>query len=225
MIWRADTTGGCCPDAVREHLRGQLMDQVGGRLSNPTLLDDVAAALAATWRNDLQGIALPPDSLLLMAARTLWRVGEPDAARALTDGVAGEVDASRRLLELVEAGGPTLSACIGLGSRVLRPARMAAAGGGPCWTLDLAGLTTPSGELAELGVPVRVRRILTRTAEIWDRTDGGGVLGIARPPPRAASHLARLIRREIPDLCRLVLERLQADRGWIRCPSVCRLGL
>lgn len=225
MIWQASSPGGGDHAAMCAYLRAQLADWTRGRLLERSRLDDVAAVVAVAWRQDLRGIPLPPDALALMAARALWRIGEREAVRALAEGLSGASGDAGRLLELVESGGPSLPACIGLGARVLRPARSASAGADPCWTLELAGLTTPAGDLAEIGLPVRVRRVLAGTAEIWDRTSGGGWLGIARPPPGAADHLARLIRRDLPGLCRLVLARLQAERGWTRCPAVGRAGL
>ena len=225
MIWSVESDPSPVRDAVREHLRGQLQGDVGGRITHPSILDDVAAVVATAWQEDFRGTALPPGALSLMAVRTMWEVGEVDAARALMDGMTRQVDEAERLWELVEAGGPTLLACVGLGAGILRPSRTAIGGDSPCWTLDVTCLTSSAGHLAELDLPARLRHILARTAEIWDRAAGGGVLTIARPSRQASAHLARLIRDEVPGVCRLIFQRIQADRGWGRCPAVYRQAL
>lgn len=225
MIWKAEPAESCTRDAVREHLCHHLGEHIGGRITHPGVLEDVAAVLATAWQQDFNGLPLPPGSIFLMAARTMWGVGEVEAARALTYAMTPEAEEADVLLGLVKAGGPSLSACVGIGGGMVRPSRSAVSGDGPCWTLNLTCLSSSAGDLAELALPARVNRILTRTAEIWDETGGTGVLGISRPLAPGRVHLNRLFREEIPGICRRILERIQPERGWHRIPAICRLEL
>lgn len=171
----------------------------------PDYLPAVAAAIADVWANDLARRPLPADMLPLLASRALWRIGEQDAARGL-------LNTESALGRLLETGGPSLSACGHLASRVMRPVDSAMAVTGPAWALNVERLGAVS---MELGLFQRVRTVLEQVAEVWDADSGKGVL---------------LIRCDsgVPGLSvyvQSVVERIGLRRGWRSTPDIVRAEL
>lgn len=205
MIWTAPVSEDPDRAAMELHLTRHLATAYPNAKDVPDCLPAVAAAIADVWVHDLARSPLPDDFLPLLASRALWGIGEQDAARGLLKD-------STHLGGLVERGGPSLSACAHLATRVMRPVESSMVDAGPAWALDVARLGSISMELALFQ---RVRAVLEQVAEVWDKGFGRGVLLLRGPVD--APGLAAYIEE--------VLGRIAIQRGWKATPEIVRAAL
>ncbi len=205
MIWAAPVSEDPDREAMESHLTRHLGSAYPNGKEMPECLPEVAAAITDVWAHDLARSPLPADMLPLLASRALWGIGEREAARGL-------LKESTHLGGLVESGGPSLSACAHLASRVIRPVDSSMVDSGPAWALDVARLGSISMELALFQ---RVRAVLEQVAEVWDAHCGLGVLFLR----------GRAVVPGVTAYVQEVLGRIAGQRGWQATPDVVRAEL
>ncbi|MCX7590126.1 MAG: hypothetical protein N2255_00715 [Kiritimatiellae bacterium] len=116
------------------------------------------------------------------------------------------------------------------GTGLVQPAVWNVAGDGELWVLDVCRIISPNHEFLELSVLSSLNIILDAMAEVWDRTDGHGTLGLRRTGLRhVGAGQTRLVGQErelaaqITDHCRWKLEQLSRTREWQTTPVVINL--
>lgn len=137
------------------------------------------------------------------------------AIRALTS--IGEELAARRLVLL--------------GSGVVRPSEWEVAGDSTVWVLDLKPLLDSGGAVLEMDLFNSLNRILDAIGDVWDDSDGRGVLGLMHlgdcggmAHENGKSMKADLIA-EVKAACDRKLRCLRDAKGWRDLPDVISLNL
>jgi len=169
-----------------------------------TTVEEVARAVEFFLHQQGAGQIIDSRSLNLLASQALHSVGEGRAARSL----------------------------VLFGTGMVRPASWEISGSRDMWVLDLREMTVRSDALLELIVFNGLSIVLDSIADIWDESDGGGVLGLRHVfstargllgPADAAA--ARDLESEIIRLCAERLQKQGVERGWTSCPEVVNLDL
>ena len=208
MIWIPQHRDADRQAALIAHLAGTIADcaSEGGVCADPDEAAELASAVAAYLEAETGSIeGIDAGYLVLLAVQAMSSVGEPDTARRL----------------------------LVFGSGLVRPAEWEVTGGGDIWTLDLRRMMFAGDAPIELLFFNTLAMIVESLAEVWDATDGNGVLGLRHVYDSAVALLGdqrpeqalNAIAREIKDTCRTRLERAQRERGWDAVPRVMNLDL
>lgn len=211
MIWLAPRMEDADREAVRSYVRGLLGRAWPAGNDDSAPLDEAAAVWTEIWDRDLQRRPFPDGVPMLLGARMLWRLREPQGARRLLIWWAGEVW-SAWYTPLVQRGGPCLAAGAVLGAGILQPAPSSLGPAGSAWRLDAERLRGRDGGAWELGFRVRLRRVLEECGEVWDGVSGRGLLIIDGALTGAETAYAAD-----------VLRRVRLRRGWDAAPDIVRL--
>lgn len=131
----------------------------------------------------------------------------------------GDADAARRLLVL--------------GTGLVRSARWDVSRGQSMWILNLRAMTVQDDMCLDIFFYTCLNIVLDATADIWDATDGVGVLGLRHVCETAEgllggnSHkaLVQEVGRQIIDACRQRLEKIRDTRGWNGIPEIMNLDI
>lgn len=193
-----------------------------------------AAAVAAFLADTTSAQAVSSEYLLMLTARALWGVGEVPAAERLAKAKAGALNFSSRYLEAVFAEKISLSAWQALYvSRLVRPVGFFSLGGKTLWVIDMPKLASLCSPIWELSLARTIQLVLSHLADIWDETQGEGLLGLSQTREAAAALLAtsatsvksRRLAQEIKRQVWIWLDSLKGKRGWRTVPSLINLHL
>lgn len=202
MILDPDISTDAEPSPLVSYLTAE-MDACGGTGSlSPSQLQNVAEAVEV-YLQDRQKTVVEANHLVLLASRALKSLGEADSARRL----------------------------FLYGSGLVRPSEWAVTAGRDMWVLDLQQMTFKTDALIELLFFNSLRTVLSGTADIWDATQGQGVLGLQNVCSVATKLLGSTTRSastlsdEIADTCTRTLARISTERGWTHVPDVLSLDL
>lgn len=118
------------------------------------------------------------------------------------------------------------------GSGLVRPAEWEVTGGDAIWTLDLRRMSVRDDVVLELVFFNSLNIILSSIAEVWDATEGHGVLGLRHVCTTASallgggkSRAVTALADEIRDACEAKLGQVQAERNWRYVPDIMNLDL
>lgn len=119
------------------------------------------------------------------------------------------------------------------GSGMVRPSEWEVTGGSEVWTLDLKQMTVADATSLELVVFNTLNIVLDSVTDVWDASNGNGVLGLRHVCDTAAgllgvsrnSKAVADLSNEIVRVCGLKLEKVGRSRGWETCPQVMNLDL
>lgn len=204
MIWAPEQTLEEGTTDVVDGLLDELHTLCGDVLpADGDKLEDIACAIEDAIR-DRDGVeALDSDAVLSLAARALSSIGEDDAARRL----------------------------FLFGSGMVRPSDWNITGDQTLWVLDLALVASRPDPLLELCLFGTLDRILESISDVWDETDGRGVLGLAHMTaalggryglPRA---MGSVTVGEILAACATKLRGIGREKGWREVPEVLSLDI
>lgn len=233
MIW--NYTNEPPADPLVKHIQAELTDAgiTHTGAVGETARHAAAEAVAAFLRHEGR-TTVASEYLLMLTARALWAVGDEYAARRLVDSVGRTLDFSRHYADAACTAGVTLDEwAFFFTSRAVRPAKFPSLGGDTLWVLDMAKLVSSPAPGLEMGVLRAIQAALARLADIWEDTDGNGLLGLSRlhqasglilaAPPTARK--SRRLAKELTKYCWSCLEVLRMRHGWTRQPGLVCLDL
>lgn len=191
-------------DAPSSALTQYLTDHIRSVSANDDMLQNQAPHVAEAVTQYLgNATVVDTDRVILLASRALKSMGEPGAARRLVLHASG----------------------------LVQPAEWDVRSGQLMWVLDLDQMTVKIPGLIELTLFNCLRALLQATADLWDVTNGQGVLGLQNIR-RVAARLTRdpeifptALESEIAGMSADSLRRLATTRGWSHCPDVLLLDL
>lgn len=202
MIWNPKQMGATPLPAI-EDLVEELSALCGATLGDDIdKLADVAVAVEATLEEQASDVAQAPGMVVALASKALWAIGETRAARRL--GL--------------------------LGAGVILPTEWNVAGGATMWVVDLRPLWPRDGVLMELQVLGSLDMVLDCMADVWDDSDGRGILGLRHLEDVASRMNRRKSGRrawesEILAGCAARLRTIGAMRGWRVRPDLMALHM
>ncbi|NQU40712.1 MAG: hypothetical protein HQ523_12220 [Lentisphaerae bacterium] len=166
---------------------------------------EVARAVECFIEHDCSETRLDARALVLMTSRGLESVGRAGVAR-------------RFLLH---------------GTGLVKPSEWEVSRGDTMWVVDLKQLTVLDGAPLELIFFTGLGIIIETLSDIWDSTQGRGVLGLRNVCSTAemllgyGGKLAEIVSLsgEIQRHCHDRLDRLCRDRGWQERPEIMNLDL
>ena len=206
MIWDPTITSGGQNSVIASYIMDELGEVCGRDLVvNPSNVEELAGAIESFLKNNGSSAAVDSKYLVMLASRALSSIGEKRAAQRL-------------LL---------------FGTGLIRPAEWEITNGESMWVLDLKQITVKNDVFLELVFLNSLHIILESIADIWDESDGHGVLGLrniccvassllgAQGKTKKISSLAGEIKR----LCDRKLEQIGDERGWSEFPHVMNLDM
>lgn len=205
MIW--DPHSG---DATAATIVSQICTELetagaAGMLLPPGHIEELAQAVGYFLEEQGSGGAADSRYVVMLASKALSSLGECEQARRL----------------------------FLFGTGLIRPSEWDVTGDDAMWVLDLRQMTVHSDASIELLFFCSLNIVLDSIAEVWDRTDGHGLLGLRHVcsaacallgEPGAKKAVAPLVE-EIKDLCRRKLGQIGAERGWHDTPKVMNLDI
>lgn len=196
-----------------------VVDRADGREPDEALSAEVAFAVAETLVNECGSILVRRSDLTFLIAKSLWSVGEDVRARSCFEKLHTGNPLSIDAVCNQDSSLLIWQACF---SRGLLRELPQAPGGGATWVLDCAKLEAALGMTMELALTNALNAILSRSAFIWDRTRGHGLLGLRRLSAfsQQPGRLHSKFRHDVLSLCRERLELLHAIRHWDATPDV-----
>jgi hypothetical protein len=166
---------------------------------------ELAEAVAAYMEeSNAAGAFVDSGYLVMLASRALSSIGEKKAAHRL----------------------------LVFGSGLVRPSEWEFSGGEDVWMLDLRQMTVRQSATLEIVFFNSLNLVLGAIADVWEVSDGAGVLGL-RHVCDTASHLlgggskqrVGALVSEIKQSCRAKLRHICEERGWQYVPSVMNLDI
>jgi len=196
--------------------------------------DSPGATILAQIEGELQATCLvseePNAATVEEVARAVEFFLKQQGAHEIVDTRSVNLLASQALHSLGEGGAARSLVLFGTG--MLRPASWEISGDRDMWVLDLREMTVRSDAVLELIIFNGLSIVLDSIADIWDATEGIGILGLRHVwstahgllgPADAAA--ARELESEIVSLCTRKLQKQRSDRGWKSCPEVVNLDI
>lgn len=212
MIWSEQVIADDSREALCRHLVSEIAVAYGD--SVPEHVAEVAQAVAAYCTQHRGEFAVSSEYIAFLVSRALRAVGHEPAVDPFDGGRATPALATAAQFRDVP---PALWSVFA--SRLVRPSRWLVDKGRVIWVLDLSRFRSDADLCLELAFHQAIRSILTAVAEIWDQTVGSGILGL-----RGVSACGRPVA-EVQALCRDLLERIGAERGWVFGPQVLNLDV
>lgn len=204
MIWAPDKTG-TEESAVVTHLTAAIDGVCGSVLSaNASTVQELAKAVELYLSQNGNDFCVDSQHLMLLASKALDSIGEGKAAR-------------RMLL---------------FGTGLIKPSEWEITGGDTMWVLDLRQLTLREDAPIELVFFSSLSMILESVSDVWDESQGKGVLGL-RHVCSAVCDLTgggslkkkKAMTAEIKGICARKLGQLKESRKWNEIPAVIDLDV
>jgi len=204
LIWipnSIEQEKGC---SVVSHIEQVIAENCGDVLDlNGTQASELAVAVAS-FLEDYQDSGSYVDSgyLVMLASRALSSLGEKQAAHRL----------------------------LVFGTGLVRPSEWEVTGSEAVWTLDLRRMSVRDDAALELVFFNSLHIVLSSIAEVWDRSEGEGVLGLRHVCSTASALLGggkpgavAALADEIQKTCEAKLSKVHAERKWRHTPTVMNL--
>jgi hypothetical protein len=203
MIWNPNQFAGQVDVPDVEDIYADLSELCGDVLrENTGKLREVAAGIQAVLlERDDPG--MDAGMLVVLASRALTSIGEELAARRL----------------------------VLLGSGIVRPMEWDMAGDMTVWVLDLKPILESGGADLEMDLFNSINRVLDAIGDVWDDSDGRGVLGLMHlddcgcSVSKGAKHMNTELIAEVKAACDGKLKCLGKAKGWRDFPDVISLNL
>ena len=203
MIWAVEDAVAQGRDEAVDAIMDELRELCGQVMPvGEAKLEEVTIAIEEALNEQSEECFLDSGRVLALASQALSAIGEDQAARRLYL----------------------------FGSGMVRPGEWNVAGDQTLWVLDLKPLAIRGCDLLEMHVFATLGRILEAVADVWDDSDGRGVLGLTNVLDAPASTLAeeaarRRLTKEIMTVCADKLRRIGELKGWSDAPAVMDLDL
>ncbi|MBT3194412.1 MAG: hypothetical protein HN341_17845 [Verrucomicrobia bacterium] len=206
MIWIPNIDEQKRGTSVLSHIEGVIAENCGDVLELDEGQASELASAVAMFLEQYQDSGSYVDSgyLVMLASRALSSLGERKAAHRL----------------------------LVFGSGLVRPSEWEVTGGADVWTLDLRQMTVRDDAALELVFFSSINIVLAAIADVWDGTEGRGVLGLQHVCATATALLGggkagaiSALSTEIQKACEAKLAQLYAERGWKHIPAVMNLDL
>ena len=204
MIWIPNNDERERGTSVVSHIERVIAENCGDEL----LLDDgqtteLASAVAAFLeRHQDSGSYVDSGYLVMLASRALATLGEKQAAHRL----------------------------LVFGSGLVHPSEWEVTGGDDVWTLDLRQITVRDDSALELVFFGSLNIVLGSIADVWERSQGRGVLGLRHVCSAASALLGgadfgsvAALATEINKACESKLGQIHTERSWQHVPAVMNL--
>jgi hypothetical protein len=116
---------------------------------------------------------------------------------------------------------------------MVRPSEWEVSGQEAVWLLDLKQMTVRADEALELLFFHGLSAVIEVMADVWDETDGEGILGLRHVFDSAVALLGAPARKaavhslagEIKSVCAARLDQIGSRRGWQYRPEVMNLDI
>jgi hypothetical protein len=212
MIWSEQAAIGDSREALCRHLATEIAAACGDFV--PEHVHEVAQAVAAYCAQQNNEFILSSEYVTMLVSRALRAVGEEQAGRTFVGD--WHFPALETTIQFQDVP-PALWSVFA--SRLIHPSRWLVNNGKVIWVFDLSRFRFDTDLCLDLAFHHAVRAILYAVAEIWDGTSGDGILGVHGTAKcgRSAS--------DVQTLCRDLLERISANRGWASVPRVLNLDV
>ncbi len=206
MIWIPNHDDQADCSTIISHIERVIEDTCGDALElNETQTIELAKAVASfVEQNHASGTYVDSGYLVMLASRALSSLGELHAAHRL----------------------------VVFGSGLVRPSEWEVTGGAEVWTLDLRQMSVRDDVALELVFFSSLNIVLSAISEVWDASDGKGVLGLRHVCCTASALLGGAKRQAVKNLaeeicrcCTAKLAQVQAERSWQHMPMVMNLDL
>jgi len=206
MIWDPDNRLKTAASPVVSHITAEIAEVCGDDMAmDPSKVEELAKAVESFLDREHAGDA--PDSryVVMLASRALTSIGE---------GTAG-----RRLLVF--------------GTGLVKPSEWEVTSDDEVWVLDLKEMVLSQDSPLELIFFGSLSIVIESIAEIWDRGNGRGVIGLKNVFSTAVALLgsecadknAALLVDEIRLVCEKKLAQLREERHWEHIPRVMNLDI
>ncbi len=204
MIWIPNNSERDNGTSVVSHIEKVIAENCGDVLELDGIQASELAVAVASFLDQHQDSGSYVDSgyLVMLASRALSSLGETQAAHRL----------------------------LVFGSGLVRPAEWEVTGNEAVWTLDLRRMTICDDAGLELVFFSSLNIVLSSIAEVWDATDGAGVLGLRHICSTASVLLGggkpgavTALADEIRSVCESKLSQIYGERKWRHVPSVMNL--
>lgn len=235
MIWDNAMPVANSPVAA---LAGQIAQETqrpdfsAGRGALTAYGDDLPRAVADFALARSNGLLIPSDYLLILTCRALWAVGDEPAARNLLRERGPEFNIPETYAAAIFS--EDLFFCLSGNANFLRGLRSSSSvlsSQGPYWILKLGVFFSLLEKSLELTVWRVLRALLGQLGELWDASQGQGVLGLKDAHfistqllglPRQSKQGKKFINEAI-QFCGQVLALAAVERGWQSTPAVINL--
>jgi hypothetical protein len=206
LIWIPNREEQRTGTSVVSHIESVISENCGDALELEADQASELAAAVAAFLDQYQDSGSYIDSgyLVMLASRALSSLGEQAAAHRL----------------------------LVFGSGLVHPAEWEVTGGEDVWTLDLRQMTVRQDSALELVFFSSINIVLSAIADVWDATQGRGILGLRHVCATATALLGggkpgtvSALATEIQSACESKLSQLVAERGWQHTPAVMNLDL
>lgn len=174
-------------------------------LDDPSKAGEVARAVESFVEKTGCVEMTRPDQLVMLVSQALSAVGEKMAARKL----------------------------VLFGTELVRPSEWEVAGRDTVWVVDLKQISVRDNARIELLLFGCLGIVLDNLAEVWDESEGRGVIGLKNVLATALILLGDTVSKkridelvdEIRDVCDRKLAQIQKDRNWREKPRAINLDL
>ena len=206
MIWDPSREETPRRSALVAQLAAELSAVCGRDLSLSEMdSEELARAVEHFLEEDVGDEVVDPESLVLLAAQALQSLGKDQAARRF----------------------------LVFGAGFVRPAEWEVTTGESMWVLDLKQISVLDHAPIELLFFSGLTLILEALADVWDGTQGRGVLGLRHVCSAVCCLLADPVKGrrsqalvdEVMQVCGRKLASLASARGWQECPRVLNLDI
>jgi hypothetical protein len=206
MIYYQDDTYQPTDSKIVAHIKGEFMDVCDTELLvDPGNIDEIARAVEMFVSDELDCMCVNSDELIMLASKAMASVGDKHAAR-------------RFLL---------------FGSGMMRPSEWEVTTEDSMWILDLKQITLGDNTALELTFFNALSLLLDAIADVWDETDGEGVLALRHVCSSASALMGNSSRtkerafliNEIMAVCELKMGQLAVKREWSYAPRIMNLDL
>ena len=206
MIYYEDDVYKSSDSRIVAHLKGEFLDLCDDEvLVDESNIDDIARAVEMFITNEMECSCVNSNDLIMLASRAMASVGDATTAR-------------RFLL---------------FGSGMIRPSEWEVTSNDSMWVLDLKQITLSDDSALELTFFNALNVLLDAISDVWDDSDGAGVLGLRHVCSAASAFLGDTPRskarsifiNEIMDVCEMKLAQIAGKRGWPESPRVMNLDV
>ena len=229
MIWHSGELLQKDQDALCDYLADQIVSASSS--FSPIQAREIARGVTAYCAGFMTEQGVSSDYMALLLSRALWCLGEKELARLIVN--RQRLDSTRADLFLADPDKAAVSmdAWSLMDSRLVRPSQWTVENQSAVWVLDFTRIRMAPQDFVELVFLQGLRILLERTAEIWDVTDGRGVLGLKglrawlSERKKTGARSSRAAMKEIADFCRDVMGKNREKRAWAACPRVIHLDI
>ena len=206
MIWNPESTGDDEKSAIVSHITAEIEEVCGSDLTlDKSKIEELAKAVESFIQGQSDDGTADSRYLIMLASKALSSLGQNSAGRRL----------------------------LVFGTGLVKPSEWDVTGEDAVWTLDLREMMISDSTPLELVFFGSLGMVIESISEVWDNSEGRGVLGLKNVFSTAVSFLGRdsggkdlnRLAAEIKTVCEKKLEQLKTERKWNYLPRVMNLDI